>query len=227
MIGRGEGARGGAAAASTAIARRAASLLAALLFGAAVSTSALGLGCARARDGGAPPSSAEDAGAPVDVAVMAYLSEARALHHQANVHEADGELSAAIAPLERLVGAARPHPNEPVPEVDEVLADTHARLADLRLRAGDVDGAAREVRAGMAHAPGPTYFRGHLLEVGGIVEEARAASLADAGRGDEAARARAGAIDLLRQAVDVQEKVIEASLDGGAPAPGEREGGAR
>jgi len=195
-------------------ARRTGSWISALTVCAVLAVAAAQPGCARSRDGGAPRS-AEDAGAPVDVAVMAYLSEARALHHQANVHEGTGDVGAAIAPLERLVGAPRPHAGDEVPEVDEVLADTHARLADLRLRAGDIDGAAREVKDGMAHAPGATYFRGHLLEVGGIVEEARAASLADAGKADEAARARAGAIDLLRRAVEIQEKVIEASLDGG------------
>ena len=182
-------------------------------------------GCAK-RDAGAPapPAAVEDAGTPVDVDVMAFLSEARALHHEANVREGNDDLLGAIAALDRLVHAKRPHEGTRVPEIEEVLADTYARLAELRLRTGDVDGAAKEVEDGLAHAPDPTYFRGHLLEVEGIVEEARVAAYADAGRKAEASAARERAIKLLHEAVDVQEKVIAQSLgdkpeaaDAGAP----------
>lgn len=167
------------------------------------------LHCAKS-DGGAAARS--DAGTPVDTEVMAFLSEARALHHETNVHEDSGELKEGIASLDRLVHAKRPHEGTKVPEVEEVLADTYARVADLRLRAGDVDGASRDVREGMTHAPDPTYFRGHLLEVDGIVEEARGANLADAGKREEAQKARSHAIERLREAVEVQERVVTASL---------------
>jgi hypothetical protein len=72
------------------------------------------------------------------------------------------------------------------------------------------------VRQGLSHASGTTYFRGHLLEVEGIVEEARAATLADAGHAPEAAQARARALALLDEAVALQQEVIEGALDGGA-----------
>jgi hypothetical protein len=87
----------------------------------------------------------------------------------------------------------------------------------MRLQAGSWEGADRDVRRGLAHAPDPTYFRGHLLEVQGRIEEGRAGAAADAGRKDEAARARARSVDLLEQAVRVQERVIERALaDGGS-----------
>jgi hypothetical protein len=97
-------------------------------------------------------------------------------------------------------------------EVDEVVADARARLAELRLGQGDVDGADRDVHAGLERVKGPTYFRGHLLEVAGLLEEARAGALADAGKSEEAARARARAVDLLEEAVRVQERVIDRAL---------------
>lgn len=172
--------------------------------------STMAVHCGKKSDAGT--SMAEDAGTPVDLEVMAFLSEARALHHETNVHEDSGELKEAIASLDRLVHAKRPHEATKVPEVEEVLADTYARLADLRLRAGDVDGASREVREGMTHAPDTTYFRGHLLEVDGIVEEARGVNLADAGKREEAQKARRHAIERLREAVEVQERVVAASL---------------
>ena len=101
-------------------------------------------------------------------------------------------------------------------EVDEVLADAYARLAELRLQGGDLEGAQKDVQAGLERVAGPTYFRGHLLEVEGLVAEARASSLADAGKSGEATRARTQAVALLEEAVQVQQQVIERALgDGG------------
>ena len=157
--------------------------------------------------------SAERAAAPVDAALMAFLSAARALHHEADLRQGAGDLAGAIASLERLLTLPAPK----AAEVDEVLADAHARLAELRLERGDLEGADRDVQSGLAQVRGPTYFRGHLLEVGGLVEEARSRALADAGKAEEATRARARAVTLLEEAVRVQERVIQRALaDGGA-----------
>jgi hypothetical protein len=166
---------------------------------------------------------APDAGVAIDTAVMAYLSMARAMHHEANLKE-DSDVPGAIVALDRLTAEKRPHPGERVPEIEEVLADTFARIAELQVREGDLAKASDSVREGLTHAPSPSYFRGHLLEVEGIVEEARARGLADAGRVSEAATAKARALDLLYQAVLVQEHVVTetlaadaSSLEGGTP----------
>jgi hypothetical protein len=166
--------------------------------------------CAR-HDGGA------DEGTPVDTEIMAFLSEARALHHAANIEEESGDVAGAIDSMERLVAARRPHPDRTAPEVEEVLADAYARLAELRLKKGELDPAARAVKSGLEHVAPATYFRGHLVEVQGLVEEARAAQLADAGNLAEAARAREHAIQLLEEVVKIQDQVIQRSLgkDGG------------
>jgi hypothetical protein len=156
--------------------------------------------------------SAEPAGPPVDAALMAFLSAARSLHHEADIRQSANDTVGAIAALERLVALPAPAATE----VDEVVADARARLAELRLGQGDVDGADRDVQAGLQRVTGPTYFRGHLLEVAGLLEEARAGALADAGKSDAAACARAKAVDLLEEAVKVQERVIDHALaDGG------------
>jgi hypothetical protein len=149
---------------------------------------------------------------------MAFLSEARALHHEASIKEDSGDVAGATKALDQLVHAARPHAGERIAEVEEVLADTYARLAELEVKGGDLARAESSVREGLGHAPEPTYFRGHLLEVEGIVEETRGAALADAGKAEEAQRARARAIDWLHQAVTVQDQVITRTLgDGSAP----------
>ncbi len=159
----------------------------------------------------------EGEGTPVDTEIMAFLSEARALHHQANMKEESGDLAGAVSAMDRLVSARRPHPERKGPEVEEVLADAYARLAELRLKKGELDLAGAAVKNGLEHVAEATYFRGHLVEVQGLVEEARATQLADAGNAAEAARARERAIQLLEEVVKIQEQVIQRSLgkDGG------------
>lgn len=157
--------------------------------------------------------------AVVDTEIMAFLSEARALHHQANMKEESGDVPGAVAAMDRLVAAKRPHPERKAPEVEEVLADAYARLAELRLRRGELDPAASAVKNGLDHVADATYFRGHLIEVQGLVEEARAAQLTDAGKPEEASKARERAIALLEEVVKIQEQVIQGSLgDGGKDA---------
>lgn len=187
--------------------------LVALLVAAAI---AIAVGCSQ-KGGG----ESDQAGAPpIDTDIMAFLSEARALHHQANLKEDAGDVAGAIASMERLVTAKRPHPERKAPEVEEVLADAYARLAELELKRGGLEAASKAIDSGLTHAPDATYFRGHLVEVQGLVMEATAEGLADAGKKEEAARARERAIQLLEEVVKIQDQVIQRSLasrDGGAP----------
>lgn len=164
-------------------------------------------------DGGSAPDQAPSAQA-VDTSVMAYLSMARARHHEANVQESQGDVAGAIAALSQLAQAPLPHPGTTIPEVDEVLADTYARMAELELTRDGLDAAAHDVTEGLAHAKNPTFFRGHLLEVQGIIEEARGNRLADAGHADEAAQARKHAVELLREAIGIQESVVQQKTEG-------------
>jgi tetratricopeptide (TPR) repeat protein len=168
-------------------------------------------GCSRAESHPSGCFAAADA-APVDTAIMAFLSMARALHHEADLAEGRGDSTGAIDAMRRLVTS----PSPPGPEADEVLADAYARIAELHLQASDLERASKDVQAGLERAHEPTYFRGHLLEVGGLVEEARVHALADAGKRDEADRARARAVQMLDDAVRIQQTTIERALsDGG------------
>jgi hypothetical protein len=204
----------------------------ALLGSAPVLAVVVALACGRDGSGGsgananAGAASSPSAGVAVDTQVLAYLSEARALHHEADMKEQAGDYAGAAQAIDRLVHAQRPHPTERVPEVDEVLADAHARLAELWIHAGDPDRAGREVDEGLRHAPDLSYFRGHLFEVDGLVEEARGRALADAGRPDEAQKAKARAVRRFEQAVEMQDEVIARAIgdgrdgtksDGGSP----------
>ncbi|MBS2015152.1 MAG: hypothetical protein JST00_19835 [Deltaproteobacteria bacterium] len=189
------------------------SIVAAVLVALAVSAGAAAAwpSCAR-HEGEEPP-------AAVDLDLMAFLSAARALHHEANLEEESGRLPKAIDAMNRLVALGVPRPGRKTPEVEEVFADAYARLAELHLKNGDLDRAASAVDKGLSHVEGVTYFKGHLVEVQGLIEEARAARFADGGNAGEAAKSREKAIQLLEEVVRIQDQVIRESLakDGGRP----------
>jgi len=170
---------------------------------------AIGIAIGCTRDG--QQTQQQDKDTVVDMELMAFLSEARALHHQANLKEEAGDLAGAAAAMDRLVSARRPHDGK-APEVQEVLADAYARLAEIQLRLNALDRAADAVKTGLTHTTEPTYFKGHLVEVEGLIEEARAAELTDAGKSVEAARSREKAIQLLEEVVRIQDQVIQRSL---------------
>lgn len=181
------------------------------------STLALALpGCARSDAG--PDSCACAAEPVVDAALLAFLSKARSAHHQADLAQDDGNLDLAIAALEPVVRGPRPRTAtaDLAPEAAEVLADTTARLADLRSDLGDFPKALQDVETGLLLATGPTHFRGHLFEIQGIVHE-REARARDA-RGDVAgaARAKSAALDAFDAAIKIQDQVINEALSGDA-----------
>lgn len=149
----------------------------------------------------------------VDAAVFAFLSKARAAHHEADLAFAADRTADAIAAVRRITEGARPRLS---PEVVEVLADAHSRLGELESQRGNFDVAAKEVDEGLKLATEITHFRGHLYEVRGLVEERRAKSLSAKGMKDESERAVERAIAAFQEAIEVQEQVIQRALP---PAP--------
>lgn len=168
-----------------------------------------GLGCSKRE----APQKLEDPEG-VDSTMLAFLSQARALHHEANLKEDASDVRGARDAMQRIVDAKRPMGAE----IDEVLADACARKAELEVRLGDLQAAQKSVTAGLGYARQPGYFRGHMLETAGIVDEALAKSLADAGKKNEAETAKQRALKSLEEAIAMQAKVIERSLnvDGGS-----------
>jgi hypothetical protein len=149
----------------------------------------------------------------VDPVLLAFLSQARSAHHLADQEEARGDVAAALRALQALTASQRP-PGA-APEVSEVLADTRARIADLLSRSGRFDLADAEIAEGLNDAKAPSYFRGHLFEVRGLVEERRAQALRGKARGQEADQARDRSLSAYEEAVKIQAEVIRAA----APSP--------
>ncbi|MCU0681046.1 MAG: tetratricopeptide repeat protein [Polyangiaceae bacterium] len=172
--------------------------------------------CASERPQPAPrpcPSEASSAAA-IDPPLLAFLSKARSLHHQADVAEAEQDAPRAVGALERIVAEPPPKPLAGRPEVEEVLSDAFARLAELRTGQGDFGRASADIERGLTHATEPSYFRGHLFEVRGLVEERHADALAREGKGDDAKQARRRAIEASEEAVRIQDEVIRRAVGG-------------
>jgi tetratricopeptide (TPR) repeat protein len=155
-------------------------------------------------------------GRVIDSVLLAFLSQARSAHHLADQHEAKSDLPGALRSLEGLTRAPRPPGN--LPEVAEVLADTRARMAELLSRAGRFDEAAEAIDQGLADAKTPSYFRGHLFEVRGVVEERREKAYRSAGRGPEADAAHERSLVAYEEAMRIQAEVIQKAAPP-APAP--------
>jgi predicted negative regulator of RcsB-dependent stress response len=107
-----------------------------------------------------------------------------------------------------------------------VLADTFARLAELRSALGEFDAALGDVRRGLELAVEPTHFRGRLMEVRGLVEERHAKALEDRGDAKAALAAKERALAAYEQAVEIQDQVIARTLgDAGARQPAAADAG--
>ncbi|RLB60013.1 MAG: hypothetical protein DRI90_14715, partial [Deltaproteobacteria bacterium] len=184
----------------------------------------LGLVACAEPDGAGVPVTAVPAGscecaaaAPVvDPALLAFLSKAKAIHHQADMAEEDQAPEQAIEVLLRLVDGPVPGGQEPPPEVREVLADTLARLAELRSARGGFEAAKQDVQRGLALAVKRSHYRGRLMEVLGVVEQRLHRKLLDDGDEGAAKEAKNRAIEAFGQAVAIQDDVIRDALgDGG------------
>jgi hypothetical protein len=149
-----------------------------------------------------------EGGRPVGAALLAFLSRARAAHHRADALEEKNELGHAETELDAILSGPKP-PCPSAAEVREVLADTNARLADMRSRRGEFGAALEGVASGLALVPEQSYFRGHLLEVRGLVEERHAKALAKAGDTAGAQAAVERAMAAFQDAMRIQSAVIE------------------
>ena len=170
---------------------------------------ALAAGCARSPSReDCPP---DRNGRVIDATLLAFLSRARAAHHAADQAEQAGDLARARRTLSELTAGPLPNGRAMPAEVREVLADSRARLADLASRAGDFAAADAELRAGLELVPETSYFRGHLFEVSGLVDERRARELTARGDTNGASAANQRALESLERAMSIQAEVIRSA----------------
>jgi hypothetical protein len=141
---------------------------------------------------------------------MAFLSRARAAHHEADLHEDSAEAS--LRPLLELVKGPIPgQPGKPPAEVREVLADTAARIADLESTLERFEGAIQRVDEALPLVTNASYFRGHLFETRGLVEQRWATFLEKQGNIEKAKVVKARALQSFETAMEIQAAVIRAT----------------
>jgi len=149
---------------------------------------------------------------PIDPTLLAFLSRARVAHHMADLKE-DADPAGAVAALSAVVDGPVPRHDGIAPaEAREVYADTQARLAELESRLLRFETALRRIDSALLWVPETSYFRGHLFEARGIVEQRRAEDLSKANRTTESAAAKQLAIAAFETAMQIQADVIRQTL---------------
>jgi tetratricopeptide (TPR) repeat protein len=143
--------------------------------------------------------------------LLAFLSKARAAHHNADLLETKGDLLRASDAVRGIVTGPRPPPS---PELEEVLADAHARLADLESRRGDFEEALAQIDRGLGLAKEVSHYRGHLFETKGLVHERWMSAHEKSGNDEKAASERALALAAFEEAIEIQDEVIRKLLPG-------------
>jgi hypothetical protein len=68
------------------------------------------------------------------------------------------------------------------------------------------------IEVGLKLVPGDSYFRGHLYEVRGLVEERHSNQLREAGNAKDADLAKQRALAAFEEAMKIQERVIQQAV---------------
>jgi hypothetical protein len=145
---------------------------------------------------------------PLSQPLLAALAQARAYHHIADLHLADGAPDAAAEALGRILELPFP---AGAPEGEDAALDARARLAKLHLAAGRLDDARRVLDAGLAAATRDSFFVANLHAVVGELHEARARA---AGADEAAARAeRRAAIAAHERSIAINARVQRQLLE--------------
>ena len=145
----------------------------AVLAAAVIALVALAAACQSAR---VDAPAAEQAPAVASAALLAALEEAQALHHHADVLLRDGDTTAAIAEVARVLDIRFP---AGAPETEAVRLDARARLGKLYLSLGNLEEAERVTNEGLTAAARDSFYLANLYNVRGELHEARAATLDD------------------------------------------------
>ncbi len=136
-------------------------------------------------------------------ALMVSLGQARNYHHKADLLLSAGKIEEAIASVEAVLAISFP---PEAPESEDVRSDTHARLAKLHIRQGQLRKAMSLVDKGIAMSTRQSFFLANLHTVRGEVFE----TMANAAEANSEA-AKQATIDAI-SAFDASIKINEGLL---------------
>jgi hypothetical protein len=136
--------------------------------------------------------------------LMIALGQARNYHHKADLLLRAGKIDEAAAAVEAVLKIAFP---AEAPESEDVILDTHARLAKLRLLQKRPDDALSLVDEGIAMSTRDSFFLANLHTVRGEVFESKATA-AEPGS-DEADQFAIDAISAFDASIKINEGLLE------------------
>lgn len=167
---------------------------------------ALGLAACDSRRAGVTTPPAERDDPTLSTGLLVALGQAKAYHHLADLHLAEGDPDAAAGALRQILAVRFP---AGAAEGEETLLDARARLAKVELGRGRVDEARHVVDEGLAAPARESFFLANLYTVSGEVHEAFARSL-DATDIAGARAERRAAIAAYHRAIEIDERVQQA-----------------
>lgn len=147
-----------------------------------------------------------------DEVAMALLGTARALHHEADVHESAGDFVRASQAMERVLALSLP---PTFADAADLRADAWGRLAELDLRRGDPERALARTREALAATPGESVLQARLHMVQGQSLRALADRAAAARDEALAGRHREAALAALERSIAINERVLRRLAPGG------------
>ena len=136
--------------------------------------------------------------------LMIALGQASNYHHKADLLQREGKIDEAAAAVEAVLKISFP---ADAPESEDVILDTHARLAKLRLLQKRPDEALSLVDEGIAMSTRDSFFSANLHTVRGQVFEAKA--MAAEPDSDEAKQAAVDAISAFDASIKINEGLLE------------------
>jgi tetratricopeptide (TPR) repeat protein len=137
-------------------------------------------------------------------ALMLSLSQARNYHHKADLLFREGKIDEAAQAVEKVLSIAFPGD---APESEDVILDTHARLAKLRILQARLDDALSLVDKGIASSTRDSFFLANLYTVRGEVFEAKA--MAAEPNSEEARQATIEAIAAFDASIQINNGLLE------------------
>lgn len=137
-------------------------------------------------------------------ALMISLGQARNYHHKADLLLRSGKTEEAAAAVEAVLAISFP---PEAPESEDVILDTHARLAKLRILQGQLEGALSLVDEGIAISTRDSFFLANLHTVRGEVFEATANAAEP--KSEAAKQATIDAISAFDASIKINERLLE------------------
>lgn len=148
---------------------------------------------------------------------MLSLGQAQNYHRKGDVLVSEGKIDEAANEVAKVLEI--PFPKD-APESEDVILDTRARLAKLRVRQGKLDKAMKLVDEGIAMSTRESFFVANLHTVRGEIFQARAEA-ADAieENSEEARQAKRAAIEAFDASIQINNALLD-KLDVEKQSPG-------